>query len=117
MPREPSRPSESGQAAVELVALLPVLVAALAVAWQFLLAAHAAWSAAVAARAAARAHAVGLDAAAAARAHLPPSLERSLQVRPEQDGTVEVSVRIPEAIRGLSLGRTSAAARFEPQNR
>ena len=62
--------SESGQAAVELVVLLPLIVAILALALQALLAGQAVWEARAAARAAARAHAVGADAAAAARAHL-----------------------------------------------
>src|SRR3954451_15568463 len=100
-----------GQAAVELVALLPLVAIVLAVAWQAVLAAHAAWAAGVAARAAARAHAVGADAAAPppggggaapgpARAHLPRSLEHGLRVSPRPDGGVVVSLRIPGAVRG-----------------
>ena len=48
---------------------------------QALLAGQAVWEARVAARAAARAHAFGADAAAAARSHLRPRLERGLRVR------------------------------------
>jgi hypothetical protein len=106
---------DGGQASVELVALLPLLVAVLALAWQVLLAAHAAWAAGVAARAAARAHAVGADAAAAARAHLPRSLEGGLRVAARGDGGVTVSLRIPAVMRGIDLGRATATARFDPQ--
>jgi hypothetical protein len=108
--------SDGGQAAVELVALLPLLAAVLALAWQIVLAAQAAWAAGVAARAAARAHAVGTDAAAAARAHLPRSLERGLKVAPRGDGGVTVSLRIPAVMRGVDLGRATATARFDPQH-
>jgi hypothetical protein len=107
---------ERGQAAVELVALLPLLIAVLAVAWQAVLAAHAVWAAGVAARAAARARAVGIDPTAAARAHLPTALERGLRVSPRADGGIRVSLRIPGVLRGLELGRATATAHFDPQS-
>jgi hypothetical protein len=107
---------DAGQAAVELVALLPLLAAVLALAWQVVVAAHAAWAAGVAARAAARAHAVGADAAAAARAHLPGSLEHGLRVAARSDGGVTVSLRIPTVLPSLELGRASATAHFDPQS-
>lgn len=114
--RSPRGSSESGQATVELVALLPVLAVVLAAAWQAALAGHAAWAAAAAARAAARAHAVGADAGEAARTHLPASLERGLRVTTEPGGDVEVTVRIP-SLPGLpSPGHAHAGARFEPQS-
>jgi hypothetical protein len=104
-----------GQAAAELVALLPVLLGLLACVWQALLAGHASLAAGTAARAAARAQAIGLDAPAAARAHLPRFLEHGLQVTPHADGAVTVVVRIP-TLPGLpDLGHTRATARFEPQ--
>lgn len=59
--------SERGQATVEMVALVPALVVACAIAWELVLAGHTAWMAAHAARAGARAAAVGGDARAAAR--------------------------------------------------
>ena len=114
MPPAP-RPSESGQATVELVALLPAVLVILAVALQALLAGQAVWEARVAARAAARAHAFGADAAAAARSHLRPRLERGLQVRTWSDGDVRVSVRIPTVIPSVRLGRVSATSHFRPQ--
>jgi hypothetical protein len=108
--------AEAGQATVELVAVLPVLVALLVGVWQAALAGHAAWAAAAAARAAARAHAVGADAREAARAHLPSSLERGLRLTTTADGDVRVSVRIP-ALPGLpSLGHARSSAHFEPQS-
>jgi hypothetical protein len=105
---------QSGQAAAELVAVLPWLAALLALAWQLVLAGHAAWAAHAAARAAARAEAVGGDPRAAARSHLPNSLERGLKVRTAEGGRVEVSVRIPDVL-PVRLGTASASARFEPQ--
>lgn len=115
-PPRPSWRTAEGQATVELVALLPLLIALLAALWQAVLAGQAMWAAGVAARAAARADAVGADPAAAARAHLPPPLERGLRVTAARQGAVRVSVRIP-ALPGLpSPGRTGAAAHFEPQS-
>jgi Flp pilus assembly protein TadG len=113
--RSPFARAERGQAAVELVALLPLVAILLAVAWQVVLAAHAAWAAGVAARAAARAHAVGADPSAAARAHLPRALERGMRVATRPDGGVVVSLRIPGLVRGLRLGRATATAHFDPQ--
>ena len=102
---------EAGQATVELVALLPLLVVVLAGAWQAVLAGQAAWAAGAAARAASRAHAVGTDPMRAARTHLPGSLERGLRVTAGSDGDVEVRVRIP-SLPGLpSPGHANAGAR------
>jgi Flp pilus assembly protein TadG len=108
--------SARGQATVELVALLPLLVVLLAGVWQAALAGHAVWAATAAARAAARAHAVGADPRQAARTHLPAALERGLRVNAGTDGHVRVTVRIP-ALPGLpSPGHAEAAAHFEPQS-
>ncbi len=107
--------AEPGQASVEFVALLPLLALVLAAAWQFVLAGDAVWHARVAARAAARAQAVGADPRAAARAHLPPRLERALRVRTGDAGDTRVSIRIPAVLGALDLGRVSATAHFEAQ--
>jgi hypothetical protein len=116
-PRRPLRAlSERGQASAELVAVLPLLALVLAVAWQCLLAGDAFWQARAAAGAAARAQAVGADPRAAARAHLPPRLERGLRVRGESGGDVRVSIRIPAVVEALSLGRVAATAHFDPQD-
>jgi hypothetical protein len=110
------RRGERGQASVELVALLPFIAAVLALAWQGVVAAEAVWAAHVAARAGARAAAVGADPAAAARAHLAAGLERGLRVREgEEAGTVRVTVRIPPVLAGLDLGTTTATGRFPSQ--
>ena len=58
---------ESGQASVETVAIVPLVVLAAAVAWQLVLTGHTLWLAAGAARAAARAELVGENPARAAR--------------------------------------------------
>jgi hypothetical protein len=87
--------SENGQASVELVAVLPVVILIGAVVWQLALAGHAAWLTANAARAAARAEIVGRSATSAARSALPRSLEGGLEVKRLDRGRVRVSVRIP----------------------
>jgi hypothetical protein len=109
------RNGQQGQAAVELVAVLPVVVALLFGLWQAALLGHASWSAAMAARAAARAHALGLDARAAARAHLPSRLERGLRVRSADGGEVTVTVRVPSLVGAGRMGRVSARAAFAVQ--
>src|SRR3954447_4450610 len=78
--------STRGQASVELVAVLPLVAVALALAYQALLAGQAVWEVRVAARAAARANAFGADAAGAGRAHLRRTLERRLQGPPGGGG-------------------------------
>lgn len=106
---------EAGQATVELVALLPLLAALVAALWQVALVGYAEWGVSAAARAAARAEAVGGDPARAARAHLARSLERGLTVRPLGGGAVRVAIRIP-ALPGVpSLGHARATGHFEPQ--
>jgi hypothetical protein len=106
---------ELGQASAEFVALLPLCLLLLAGAWQFVLAGDALWNARVAARAAARAQAVGADPRAAARAHLPARLEHALGVRAGDDGDVRVSLHVPSVLGALDLGRVSATAHFERQ--
>jgi hypothetical protein len=112
-----TRSGQRGQAAVELVAMLPVLAALLAGLWQAALLGQASWSAAAAARAAARAHALGSDPQAAARAHLPPRLERGLRVRTASGGEVTVTVRVPSVVRAgrLRVGRVSSTSAFAVQ--
>ncbi len=97
------RSAERGQASIELVAVLPAVLLVGAIAWQLALAGHTAWLTANAARAGARADAVGHDAAAAARSALPRSLERGIEVDRMRGGGVRVSVRVPLV---LSAGST-----------
>jgi len=106
---------QDGQAAVEFVALVPVLVLLALVAAQAALAGHAAWMAGAAAREAARARALGADPAAAARRVLPAGLRRGLRVGDDRDGGVRVRVVVPVLVPGTSLGRVGARARMEPQ--
>ena len=109
--------SSAGQASVEMVAVLPLVLLVGAVCWQFALAGHAAWLSAHAARAGARADAVGADVGAAARSALPESLERGLKVERISSGGVRVEVQVPLLLdrwRGLiSVGATSSLGRAE----
>jgi hypothetical protein len=106
---------QTGQAAVEFVVLLPLAAVLLAVGWQVVLAGHAVWAAQVAARAAARAEAVGADPRAAALDHLPARLERDLKVLAGDDGRVHVRLRVPVILSALPLLTAGASAHFEPQ--
>jgi Flp pilus assembly protein TadG len=107
--------SDRGQASVEFVALVPLIVLVLFVAWQFVLAGDALWNARTAARAAARAQAVGADPQEAARDQLPERLERALHVSASRNGDVRVSVHVPAVIDALDLGRVAATGHFDPQ--
>lgn len=105
-----------GQAAVEMVALLPLILIGLAGCWQAVLAAHTGWSASAAARAAARAHAVGAGELAAARAALPASLDGRVAVDADEGGEgVTVRIEIPAVVPGLHLGSLTARAAFASQ--
>ena len=91
---------ETGQASVEMIALVPALLLLGALAWQLALAGHTAWMSAHAARAGARADAVGRDPRAAARSALPRALRRGLEVRRLGGGGVRVRVRVPLILPG-----------------
>jgi hypothetical protein len=109
--------AQEGQASVELVALLPLLALVAALLWQAVVAGQAVWLAGTAARAAARAEAVGADAPAAARRVLTSRLGRSARVTAARDGSVTVRIRIPAVIGpDRSLGSFSTQARFAAQD-
>jgi hypothetical protein len=110
-----SAAGQEGQATVELVALLPVLAVVAVALWQAAVAGQAIWLAGSAARAAARAQAVGGDAERAARAVLPARLEDGLRVEEKDNGAVSVTVRIPSVVTSGAVASTAAAARFAPQ--
>jgi pilus assembly protein CpaE len=110
-----TRRSQSGQAAAELVALLPLAALLVAGAWQLALAGHAVWAAGSAARAGARAAAVGADPRAAARDALPDRLARRLRVHDAGGGTIEVTLPVPRVLGLPVLGHASATAHFRPQ--
>jgi TadE-like protein len=104
--------SERGQATVEFVGTLPLVLLAGLLAWQLVLVGHVAWDAAAAARSGARARLVGADAAAAARSALPSPLRSGTRVQSSlAGGTVRVSVPIPLVLYRWRLPvRMSAAA-------
>jgi hypothetical protein len=106
--------SARGQATVEFVALLPVLVVVGFGLVQLLFAGQALWSAQAAASAAARAAAVGGDAADAARARLSAGQERGLLVR-RSDGGVEVRLRVAKLPGLPGFGHVAARASFPEQ--
>ena len=107
--------SERGQASVELVAAMPLVLAVGAIAWQLALAGHTAWMTAHAARAGARADVVGADAAAAARSALPAGLRRGSVVQRMRGGGVRVRVRVPALLyrwsSPASVGATASLGR------
>jgi hypothetical protein len=105
-----------GQATVELVALLPLLAILVGLLWQAAVAGQAVWLAGSAARAAARAAAVGGDPRAAAREALPGRLASGLVVhRLASDEGVRVAVRVPSVLGGWRLTTVSARALFQDQ--
>jgi hypothetical protein len=112
----PAHRGQHGQASVETVALLPLVVLVGALLWQAVVAGQALWLSGAAARAAARATAVGGDAEAAARGALPRRLEHGLRVRPAGDGAgVRVAVRIPSVLTAGSIATVQSRAAFPEQ--
>jgi hypothetical protein len=112
----PAHGGHEGQASVEMVALLPLVVLVGALLWQAVVAGQAMWLSGAAARAAARATAIGGDAEAAAREALPPRLERGLRVRPAAGGAgVRVAVRIPSVLTTGSIATIESRAAFPEQ--
>lgn len=107
--------TDDGQATVELVALLPLVGLLVALLWQALLAGETVWLSGGAARAAARAVAVGADPADAARGILPARLERGMRVEREPDGVVTIVLRVPAALGTGTIAPVTARARFEAQ--
>ena len=99
---------DQGQASVELLAVLPALVACVLIAAQAVGAGWAYWSAANAARAGARADLVGADAQRVAREALPSVLRADSSV--EAAGRVSVRVRVPAVVPGLSLPFVAASS-------
>jgi hypothetical protein len=96
---------------VELVAVLPALAVSLMIAAQTVVVGWALWSAGNAARAGARAEAVGSDAEEAARHALPGALRSDAAIR-TGDG-VRVKVRIPAIVPGVSMPSVSAASTLD----
>lgn len=109
-----ARTGDEGQASVEMVALLPLVMVVGALLWQAVVAGQALWLSGAAARAAARARAVGGDAEAAARGALPPRLEADVRVGAVGDG-VRVAVAVPSVLSGGSIFTVRSRAAFPDQ--
>ena len=112
MPGRGDTAGERGQAAVELVAVLPLLLGALLLVAQAAVAGYALWSAGDAARAGARAAHVGGDAERAALSAPPFWLEDGAAV--DAAGPVEVSVAAPALLPGVPPIEVSAGAELDP---
>ncbi|MDX6690344.1 MAG: hypothetical protein QOG15_1801 [Solirubrobacteraceae bacterium] len=111
-------PRDSGQATVELVALLPLVAVLAGILWQAAIVGQAIWLSGSAARAAARASAIGADAGRAARGVLPARLEHGLVVSERQGEThdgVRVAIHIPAIVGGATLATISVRARLRRQ--
>jgi len=89
---------ESGQAAVELVAVLPVLALVAAIALQLAIVGFGLWTSANASRAAARAEHVEGDPRQAARSAVPSPFRRGLSVR---TAPARVRLRVPVLVPGV----------------
>ena len=91
--------SQSGSDSLELIGSLPIVLLAVLVAVQIVIAGAALWSAGVAARAGARAVATGKEPRGAAERALPGVLRGGLKVTRGEG--VKVGVRVPAVIPGL----------------
>ena len=103
---------QDGQAAAELIVVVPLLLALMAAVAQLAVAGYALWSAGEAARAGARAAEVGGDANAAALSALPGWLERGAEV--DGAGPVEVALKAPAVLPGVPAIPVSAATDLDP---
>lgn len=92
-------PQQRGQASVELIAAVPVIILCALVATQLALVGYAIWSAGSAARVGARAGYVGRDPGQAAHRALPGTLRERARV--SAGDSVRVRVRAPSVVPGL----------------
>ncbi len=100
--------NDRGQAAVELLGLLPLLGVLALAAWQLVVLGESWWLAGVAARAAGRAALAGADAPAAARAALPLGWSRRVAVRGGAGRPLVVRIRVPAVVGTGALGSVGA---------
>lgn len=111
---------DTGQAAAELVAIVPVAVAICLGLAQLAVAGYALWSAGDAARAGARAGYVGGDAEAAVRSALPEMLEDRARIEASGgagiDAEVSVRVEAPALIPGLPAIPVRSSAALGPRS-
>jgi len=103
---------QKGQAAVELIAVIPVLLTVALLVAQLAIAGHALWSAGDAARAGARAAHVGDDAESAAVRALPFWLDGAAEIG--TSGAIQVRVAAPALIPGVPEIPVEASARLDP---
>jgi hypothetical protein len=104
----PRADEENGQASVEMVAAIPLVLVVTLIVAQLAVAGYALWSAGTAARAGARAGYVGGDARAAARRSLPSPLRAGASIR-DSDG-VSVRVQAPALVPGIPSVPVTAKA-------
>ena len=100
-----------------MLAALPFVLLATAIAWQLVLAGWTVWMSAHAARVAARADAVGRAPGAAARSALPEALQHGLEVDRLRGGGVRVRVHVPLLVDrpgGVRVSATSSLGRGRP---
>jgi hypothetical protein len=103
---------ERGQAAAELVAVVPILLVVVLAVGQLAVAGFALWNAADAARVGARADLVGGDVDRAARSVLPEWLEDGAEV--EVGDGVHVKLRAPALLPGVPAIPVGASAELDP---
>ena len=108
----PNARDEHGQAAAELVAVIPLVLVLLAAVAQLAVAGYALWTAGDAARAGARAAAVGGDAEEAARSALPGWLERDARI--DTAGPVQVRLDAPAILPGAPPIPVTARTALDP---
>jgi hypothetical protein len=102
----------AGQASVELVASIPLLVLCVLVVAQLAIAGFGLWTASVAARAGARAAHVGGSPYEVARRALPRPLRRGARIRAR--GPVSVRLTVPPVVPGLSRIPIGARSQLDP---
>jgi len=104
----PRAGEERGQASVELVAAIPLMLVLALVVAQLAVAGYALWSAGAAARAGARAEYVGGNGEAAARQSLPSPLRAGASIE-DSDG-LSVRVHAPALVPGIPAVPVTAKA-------
>lgn len=100
-----------------MLAAIPFVLLAGALAWQLALAGWTVWMSAHAARVAARAEAVGKPIGPAARSALPAALRRGLDADRLEGGGVRVRVRVPLLLRWRGPVSVSASSSLGRQGR
>jgi hypothetical protein len=107
--------AHAGQASVELVASIPLLVISVLLVVQLAIAGFGLWTASVSARAGARAALVGGRADQVSRRTLPRPLRHEARIRTR--GPVNVRVTIPPVVPGFPRVRVGASTALTPSLR